>query len=65
MQKSLKRSSGKILTPVELLMNVSQPLVGDVGVDLSRRDVFMAQKLLDTSKSLSEIILFSCKAFLA
>ena len=61
MQKSLKRSSGNILPPVELLMNVSQPLVGDVGVDLSRRDVFMAQKLLDTSKSLSTKFMKDCK----
>ena len=41
---------GSILTPMELLMNVPQTLVGDVGVDLGRGDVFMPQKLLDTSQ---------------
>ena len=41
------RSPGKILPPMELLMDVPQALVGDVGVDLGGRHVLVAQKLLD------------------
>ena len=40
-------SLGNILTPVELLMDVPQALVGDVGVDLGGRHVLVAQELLD------------------
>ena len=43
-------SLGKILTPMELLMDVPQALVGDVGVDLGGRHVLVAQKLLDAAK---------------
>ena len=41
---------GKILPPVEPLMDVPQPLVGDVGVDLGGGHVLVAQKLLDASE---------------
>ena len=37
----------ELLTPMELLMDVPQALVGNVGVDLGGRHVFVAQKLLD------------------
>ena len=41
---------GNILTPMEPLMDVPQPLVGDVGVDLGGRHVLVAQQLLDASE---------------
>jgi hypothetical protein len=43
-------SQGKILPPMELLMDVPQALVRDVGVDLGGRHVLVAQKLLDAAQ---------------
>ena len=43
-------SLDNILTPMELLMDVPQPLVGDVGVDLGGRHVLMPQQLLDAAQ---------------
>ena len=34
---------------MELLMDVPQALVGDVGVNLGRGDIFVPQQLLDAS----------------
>jgi hypothetical protein len=36
-----------VLPTMELLVDVPEPLVGDVGVDLGGRHVFVAQQLLD------------------
>ena len=41
---------GNILPPMEPLMDVPQPLVGDVGVDLGGRHVLVAQQLLDAAE---------------
>ena len=46
----VKALLGNILTPMEPLMDVPQPLVGDVGVDLGGRHVLMPQQLLDASE---------------
>jgi hypothetical protein len=42
---------------VELLMDVPQALVGDVGVDLGGRHVLVAQKLLDEAAAGTPILM--------
>ena len=43
-------SPPSILAPMELLMDIPQTLIGDVGVDLGGRHVFVSQQLLDAAQ---------------
>ena len=44
------RTTLPMLRAVEPLMNIPQPLVGDVGVDLGGRDVLVAKEFLHASE---------------